>query len=58
LLEEKLERKFKDDMKERILPHIQHTDNVPAMVRFKMKATMKIPKDNQEIGKFIHVEWK
>ena len=42
LLEEKLERKFNDEMKERILPHIFGIyDNVPAMVRFTMKTTMK-----------------
>jgi len=41
LLEEKLERKFKDEMKERIIPHIRDIDNVPAMVRFTMKTTMK-----------------
>ena len=41
LLEEKLEGEFKNEMKERIVPRLRHTDNAHAKVRFKMKTTMK-----------------
>ena len=41
LLEEKIEKEFKNEMKKRILPRLRHTDNAHAKVRFKMKTTMK-----------------
>ena len=41
LLEEKLEREFKNEIRDRILPRLRHTDNANAKVRFIMQTTMK-----------------
>jgi CO dehydrogenase/acetyl-CoA synthase alpha subunit len=53
LLEEKLERKFNHEMKERIIPHIRDIYNVPAMVRFAMKTTMK-NSEGESINREVH----
>ena len=40
-------------MKERIIPHIRDIYNVPAMVRFAMKTTMK-NSEGESINREVH----
>ena len=58
LLEEKLEKEFKNEMKERIVPRLRHTDNANAKVRFKMKTTMKNYEGESRNREFIQDQLK